>query len=583
MMLIAAAAQTWGVPEETCQAERNEVIHRPSGRRATYGALAAKAATLPVPKDVTLKTKDFRLLGQPLLRVDLAAKVNGTAVFGIDAKVPGLLTARVARCPVFGGKVSSFDAAKAKAIPGVRHVVQIESGVAVVADGFWQATQGLRALDVKWDEGPNARLSSADIRSRFAESSQKPGAPARNDGDAAQALKSAAKKLEAVYETPYLAHATMEPMNCTAHVRSDSCEIWAPVQNQTKAQQAAAEITRLPMKAIQVHTTFLGGGFGRRGEVDFVAEAVEISKSTGVPVKVIWTREDDMQHDFYRPFSYHRFSAALDARGMPVAWTHRMVSQSIFTRRAPDQVKDGVDPMSVEGASTLPYSIPNLHVDTIIQDPGIPVGTWRSVGSSINGFVTESFFDEVAIAGGHDPFELRRQLLDKAPRHKRALELVAAKAGWGQPLPAGRFRGISVHLSYGSYAAEVAEISVSREGKVVVHKVTCAIDCGPIVNPDTIRAQIESAIVYGLTATMLGEITVKNGRIEQANFNNYPMLRMGEVPEVEVHIVPSTDSLGGVGEPGVPPLASAVVNAIFAATGKRIRRLPIRAEDLKSA
>jgi len=583
-MLIAAAAENWGVAVETCRAEGGEVIHKPSGQRISYGALANKAATLPVPKEVPLKDpKDFRLIGARTARLDTPSKVNGSAVFGIDVKVPGMLIARVLRCPVFGGKVASYDATKAKAIQGVRDVVQIEGGIAVVADGYWPATLGLKALEVQWDEGPKAKLSSADITATFKALAEQPGAVARHEGDATQALASAAKKLEAIYEVPFLAHATMEPMNCTAHVRKDGCDVWVPTQGQTGAQQTAMKITGLPEESVKIHTTLLGGGFGRRFEQDFVADAVEISKLVGAPVKVIWSREDDMQHDFYRPATYNRLSAGLDPQGLPIAWTHRIVGPSIMSRSFPDRVKDGIDPSSVEGAANIPYNIPNLHVEYVMKDTGIPVGFWRSVGSSQNAFITECFLDELAAAAGKDPYEFRRQLLDKAPRHKAVLELAATKAGWGQPLPEGRHRGIAVHFSFGSYVAEVAEVSVDKDGNVRVHRVVCAVDCGRVVNPDTVEAQMQSGIVYGLTAALKGEITIENGRVKQSNFHDYEMLRMEEMPVIEVYILPSTEAPGGVGEPGTPPIAPAVVNAIFAATGKRIRKLPIRSEDLKKA
>ncbi|MBI4464313.1 MAG: xanthine dehydrogenase family protein molybdopterin-binding subunit [Acidobacteria bacterium] len=581
-MLVAAAAQSWGVPENTCSTEKGEVLHQASGRRLRYGALVEKAAGLPVPKQVSLKDqKDFRLLGQSLPRLDIPEKVNGSAVFGMDVKVPNMLVARVARCPVFGGKLASFKADKAKAIVGVRHVLPISSGVAVVADSFWAATQGLQAVEISWDEGPNAGQNSANISKQFAELSRKPGAAARDEGDVNQALARAVRTIEATYEVPFLAHACMEPMNCTADVRRDRCEVWAPTQSQTSMQEAAVRITGLPPQAVKVHTTYLGGGFGRRGEGDFVSDAVETSKAIGQPVKAIWTREDDIQHDFYRPAAYNRLSAALDGQGMPIAWLHRVVSDSIAKRIG--RLQGDVDPLVMGGAVELPYNIPNIRVEYILHETGIPVGFWRSVPHSVHGFVTESFLDEVAAAGGKDPYELRLQLLDNAPRHKAVLELAATQAGWGKPLPQGRFRGVAVHESFGSFVAQVAEVSVSANGAVRVHRVVAAVDCGVVIHPDTVKAQVEGSIVYGLTAALKGEITIENGRVKQSNFHDYPMLRMNEMPEVEVHIVPSTETPGGMGEPGVPPIAAAVVNAIFAATGKRIRRLPIRAEELRSA
>ncbi|OFW42405.1 MAG: hypothetical protein A3J28_14710 [Acidobacteria bacterium RIFCSPLOWO2_12_FULL_60_22] len=602
-MLVTAAAQTWGVPEDSCSTENGEVLHSPSGRRLRYGALVEKASALPVPKPVTLKDqRNFRLLGQPIPRRDIPEKVNGSAIYGMDVKVPNKLVARVLRCPVFGGKVASFNADKAKAVPGVRHVVQIASGpaaaggsftasiqgwpgIAVVADNFWAATQGLKALQVKWDEGPNANLSSEEIRKRFAEAAEKPGAVARNDGDFDQAIAGAAKQLKAVYELPYLAHATMEPMNCTADVRPDGCDVWVSTQSHTSAHQAAVRITGLPASKVKIHTTYVGGGFGRRGEADYAAEAVEISKAVGRPVQVIWTREDDMQHDFYRPVTYVHFWAALDGSGMPIGWKTRLVQPSLRARFNPRalEASRGVDGISIGGIAELRYSIPHLRAEYILNDPGVPVGFWRAPGGSVSGYVTESFFDEIAAAAGKDPYELRRRLLDKAPRLRGVLDLAAEKAGWGKPLPPGRFRGISVLETIGSFVSQVAEVSVAPDGKVRVHRVVCAVDCGWIINPDTIQAQIEGGIIYGLTAALQGEITIKNGRVVQSNFHDYPMLRMNETPEIEVYIVPSSEAPGGIGELSTPPIASAVVNAIFAATGKRIRRLPIRAQELRPA
>ena len=585
-MLVTAAAQTWGVPESSCSTERGEVIDSSSGRRLRYGMLVEKASALPVPKQVSLKDrKDLHLLGQSLARLDIPQKVNGSAVYGMDVKLPNMLIARVLHCPVFGGKVSAYNADRAKAVPGVRQVAQISSGIAVVADGYWAATKGLEALQVKWDEGPNANLSSEEIRKRFAEAAQKAGVVARNDGDFAKAFSGAAHQLEAVYEVPYLAHATMEPQNCTADVRKDGCDVWASTQSQSSAHETAVKITGLPASKVKVHAMFLGGGFGRRGEADYVSDAVETSKAVGRLVKVIWSRQDDMQHDFYRPVSYARFWAALDNSGMPIAWMQRLVQPSLTARSNPRALDSsgGVDRNSMNGASDLPYNIPNLRVEYIWNDPGIPIGYWRSVGNSVNGYVVESFFDEIAAAGGKDPFELRRQLLNKAPRHKAVLELAAEKAGWGKPLPNGHFQGISVQEAFGSFVAEVAEVSVASNGKVRVHRVVCAVDCGWNINPDTIQAQMAGGIVYGLTAALYGEITIKNGRVEQSHFENYPMLTMNEMPEMEVYIVPSTQTPGGIGEPSTPPIASAVVNAIFSATGKRLRRLPIRAEELRRA
>jgi len=575
-ILIAAAAQTWGVEPASCRAEAGAVVHAATNRRLRYGALAQRAAALPVPPDVPLKDpKDWRLAGKPTKRLDTRFKVNGTAQFGIDVRVPGMLTAVVARSPVFGGKVSSFDATAAKAIPGVRHVVQISSGVAVVGDGYWPAKQGRDALKVSWDEGPVAQVSSATISSLFAQRATQDGAVARHDGDAVAALAGAAQRVEAVYEMPFLAHATMEPMNCTAHVRADGVDIWAPTQFQTGVQMVGGQIGGIAPEKVAVHTTYLGGGFGRRFELDFIMEALETSKAAGAPVKVIWSREDDIQHAQYRPANYHQLRAGLDASGRPVAWTHRIVAPSIMARMFPQTVKNGLDGEAVEGGVGLPYAVPNVHVDYQLTDTGIPVGFWRSVNNSFNAFAVEGFIDELAAAAKQDPYEYRRALLANAPRDRGVLELAATKAGWGTPLAAGRARGIAVYKSFESFAAQVAEVSVSPAGEVRVHRVVCAIDCGMHVNPSTIEAQMQSGIVFGLTAALKGAITIENGRVMQSNFHDYQMLRIAEMPVVEVHIVPSDEAPGGVGEPGTPPIAPAVCNAIFAATGKRIRRLPI--------
>jgi isoquinoline 1-oxidoreductase subunit beta len=576
IMLIAAAAQAWGVEPASCRAEAGAVMHAATKRRLTYGALAQRAAALPVPADVPLKDpKDWRLAGKPTKRLDTRFKVNGTAQFGIDVRVPGMLTAVVARSPVFGGKVRSFDATAAKAIPGVRHVVQISSGIAVVGDGYWPAKQGRDALKISWDEGPVAQVSSASISSLFAQRATQDGAVARHDGDAVAALAAAAQRIEAVYEMPFLAHATMEPMNCTAHVRADGVDIWAPTQNQTGVQMIGGQIGGVAPEKVAVHTTYLGGGFGRRFELDFIIEALETSKAAGAPVKVIWSREDDIQHAQYRPANYHQLRAGLDASGQPVAWTHRIVAPSIMARMFPQTVKNGLDGEAVEGGVELPYAVPNVHVDYQLTDTGIPVGFWRSVNNSFNSFATEGFIDELAVAAKQDPYEYRRALLANAPRHRGVLELAASKAGWGTALPSGRGRGIAVYKSFESFAAQVAEVSVSPAGDVRVHRVVCAIDCGMHVNPSTIEAQMQGGIVYGLTAALNGAITIENGRVTQSNFHDYPMLRLAEMPVVEVYIVPSNEAPGGVGEPGTPPIAPAVCNAIFAATGKRIRRLPI--------
>jgi len=575
-VLIAAAAQRWGVKATECHAERGAVVHTKSKRRLRYGQLATRAATLPVPTDVPLKDrKDWHIAGKPTKRLDTPSKTNGRAKFGIDTWVPGLRVAVVARSPVFGGKVKSFDATAAKAVEGVHTVVQISSGIAVVASGYWPAKLGRDALKVEWDEGPGATVSSASISQLFAERAGQSGAVARHDGDPEGGLGGAASKVDADYELPFLAHTTMEPMNATAHVRADGVDIWAPTQFQQGAQGLGAQIGGVPPEKVQVHTTYLGGGFGRRFELDFIQEALEVSKASGAPVKVIWSREDDIRNSQYRPANFHRMHAGLGADGRPVAWTHRVVAPSIMARVFPNMVQNGLDGEAVEGGMGMPYAVPNVHVDYVLTDTGIPVGFWRSVNNSFNAFAVESFIDECAAAAKADPFEYRRGLLTNAPRHRGVLELAAAKAGWGTPAPAGRARGIAVFKSFESFVAQVAEVSVSPAGEVRVHRVVCAVDCGQYVNPDTIEAQMQGAIVFGLTAALKGAITIDKGRVQQSNFNDYEMLHLAEMPVVEVYIVPSTEAPGGIGEPGTPPIAPAVCNAIFAATGKRIRKLPI--------
>jgi isoquinoline 1-oxidoreductase subunit beta len=574
-MLVTAAAQTWNVAENSCTTEKGEVVHAQSGRRLKYGALVDKAASLPVPKTIALKDpKDFRMLGKSTPRIDIPEKVNGKAEFGIDVKRPDMLVARVVRCPIFGGSVASFNADKAKAVAGVRTVVKISSGVAVVADNYWAASKGVQALDVKWNEGPLAKLSSADIMKKYVALAEVEGKVARSDGDALAALKGNTRAFERVYEVPFLAHACMEPMNCTADVRADRCDVWVPTQGQTASQTAAVAASGLPARAVNIHTTYLGGGFGRRGEADFVADAVETSKAVGKPVKVVWTREDDIQHDYYRPVTYVRMWGALDATGKPVAFMQRMVQQSLM-KRLGALPPTGVDFISMEGALGLPYSIPNIRIEYTETDPGIPYGFWRSVGASVQGYVVEAFIDEMATTAGKDPYLFRRDLLAKAPRHLAVLNLVAEKSGWGKPLPSGRARGIAMMESFGSVIGQVAEVSVTN-GAVKIHKIWCAVDTGWVINPDTIKAQMEGGTIYGLTAALKGEITIQNGRVMQNHFNDYQMMRHNEAPEVEVHIVPSTETPGGIGEPSTAIAAGALVNAIAAATGKRLYKLPIK-------
>jgi isoquinoline 1-oxidoreductase beta subunit len=573
-MLIQAAAQKWGVDKTECRAENNAVVNTATNARLSYGELAEAAAKIAPPTGVALKDpSQFRIIGKPRKRLDTPEKTTGRAVFGIDVRVPNMLYAAAARCPVFGGKVASFDATKAKAMPGVKHVVQISSGVAVVADNTWNAIQARNALAIQWDEGAHAGLSSAGIRQEWVELANQPGAVARQVGDAAGALAGAAKKIEAVYEAPYLAHAPMEPLNCTADVRADSCEVWASTQGQSSALQEAVRVTGLRPDQVKINTKYMGGGFGRRARADYIGEAVEASKAVGAPVQLTWAREDDMQQDWYRPASYTHFAGGLDADGWPVAMTGRIICPPFGGMR------NGVSSTATEGIADSPYAIPNVMVDYHAADPGIPVSYWRSVGYSQNTFFTESFIDELAAAGGKDAFEFRRKLLEKSPRPLAVLELVAEKAGWGKPLPAGRGRGIALVNNIGSFTAEVAEVSVTQ-GKLKVHRVVCAVDCGHVVNPSGVEQQIQSGIVYGLSAAMKGQITIDRGRVQQANFHQYDVLRIDEMPVVEVYLVPSQAAPGGIGEASVPPIAAAVGNAIFAATGKRVRKLPMRVEDL---
>ena len=588
IMLIAAAAQSWNVDSQTCRAEKGFVIHTATGRRASYGSLAEAASRIAPPKDIPLKDpKDFTLVGKPVHRLDTPSKTNGTARFGLDVYIPGMLTAVVARAPVFGGKVVSFNADQAKAIPGVENVVQVPSGVAVIAKGFWPAKLGREKLEITWDDGPGAALSTVEMRANFSTLSKTPGLVARKVGDPAAALAGAAKTVTAEYEVPYLAHCMMEPLNTVVDLHEDRCEIWTGTQFQTGDRAAAAKVAGLKPEQVTLHTTLLGGGFGRRANpsCDFVTEATEVAKAAKVPVKVVWTREDDIRGGWYRPMWYDHFAAGLDASGNPVAWTHTIVGQSIMAGTMFESygIKNGIDSASVEGAADILYGIPNLQVDLHTPKNEVPVQWWRSVGHSHTGFSVEAFLDEVAHAGGKDPYELRRTLLAGQPRMLAVLDLAAQKANWGSALPAGRARGIATHFSFDSYVAQVAEISVEKDGTVRVHRVVAAVDCGRTVNPDTVKAQLEGGIIFGLTAALKTEITLDKGRVQQRNFNDYPMVRMFESPTIEVFIVPSTEHPTGVGEPGVPPVAPAVANAIFAATGKRVRRLPIKPEDLRSA
>jgi isoquinoline 1-oxidoreductase beta subunit len=576
-MLVAAAAKRWSVDPKSCRAQSGEVLHPPTGRRIKYGDLAAAAARMPVPESVALKRPGkFKLIGTPAKRLDTPAKVNGSALFGIDARPPGVKIATLAQSPVFGGRLKSLDASAAKGVKGVRQIVELDDAVAVVADHMGAAKKGLMALAIEWDHGPHAKLSTDQLVAELEEATLESGPVAQNIGDVDRAIASAVTKVEATYQVPFLAHATMEPMNCTVHVRKDGCDVWVGTQVMARAQAAAAEVTGLPLDKVVVHNYLIGGGFGRRLEVDGVTRAAQIAMHVDGPVKVVWTREEDIQHDMYRPCFFDRISAGLDEKGMPVAWNHRFAGSSIIARWLPPGFSNGLDSDTTEGAIDLVYALPSLHVEYLRVEPsGIPTAFWRSVGPSHNVFVTESFLDELAVAAKQDPVTYRRTLLAKAPRAKGVLDLAAQKAGWGQPLPKGVGRGVSVQHAFATYVAQVAEVEVSRDGAVRVRRVVCAVDCGTVVNPDTVRAQIQSGIMFGLTAALYGEITLKDGRVEQTNFNTYKILRIDEAPAIEVYIVQSQEPPGGIGETGTSAVVPAVANAIFAATGRRIRKLPV--------
>ena len=585
IILVAAAAARWSVDPASCRAQDGEVVHPPTGRRLKYGELATEAAKMPVPAGVTLKAPaDFKLIGTPAKRLDAPAKVNGTAVYGIDARPPGVKIATLAQSPVFGGRVKSVDDAAAKAVKGVRQIVRLDDAVAVVADHMGAAKKGLAALKIEWDDGPHANLVTADVARELERATLGSGAVAQSIGDADKAMASAATKIEATYQVPLLAHATMEPMNCTVHMRWDACEIWIGSQAVARVQAMAAKAAGLPPEKVIVHNHLVGGGFGRRLEADGAVRAVEIAKHVDGPVKVVWTREEDIQHDMYRPYWFDRISAGLNEHGRPVAWKNRFAGSSVIARWLPPGFKDGLDPDSTEGAIDLVYDLPNFHVEFVRAEPlGIPTAFWRSVGPSHNVFVTESFIDELAAAAKQDAVAYRRALLDKSPRARAVLDLAAEKAGWGQALPKGSGRGVSLQSAFGSYQAYVAEVEVSKQGTVRVRRVVCAVDCGTVVNPDTVEAQIQSGIMFGATAALYGEISLKSGRVEQSNFDTYQVLRMNEAPAIDVHIVKSSEPPGGMGETGTSAIVPAIANAIFAATGKRLRKMPIDARVLKQA
>jgi isoquinoline 1-oxidoreductase beta subunit len=579
-LLVQAAAQRLGVDPAACRTENGAVIA--GERRLRYGEIANDAAQLPMPAAVTLKDpKDWKVIGQPTRRLDTPEKISGAAVFGLDVRFDGLLTAVIARSPVFGGKVKSFDASAALAVPGVRKVVQVPSGVAVVADHFWAAQQGREALKVDWDLGPGATLDTGAMLAEFRKLAATDGKVAAAAGDAPGTLAKAGKVVEVEYVAPYLAHAPMEPLNATVRIGPDGCDIWTGTQMQTAEQMTAAAITGLKPELVRIHTTFLGGGFGRRAtpSCDWVSEAVHVAKAAGATVKTVWTREDDVRGGYYRPMAVHRIRAALGTDGLPAAWDHIIVCQSVLAGSPFEAMipKTGIDPASVEGAADSPYleAIPNHRVQLQDYRAPVPVLWWRSVGHSHTAFAMEGMVDELARAAGIDPVEYRRRLLADRPRLRGALDLAASKAGWGTPLPAGRARGVAVHESFGSFVAQVAEVSVEGD-RIRVHRVVCAIDCGIAVNPATIEAQMESGIAFGLGAALSSAITFKDGRVEQSNFNDYRVLRLPDMPTVEVHIVPSRERPGGVGEPGTPPIAPAVANAVAALTGQRLRETPLR-------
>jgi CO/xanthine dehydrogenase Mo-binding subunit len=579
VMLVTAAAQRWKVDPSTCRAESGVVVHPTTGRKLEYGALVDDAAKLPVPVKVALKEPaEFKLIGTPHRRLDCAGKVDGSAKFGIDTRLPGMKFAVLAQSPTFGGKLIDVDEAKAKAVPGVSQVVRLDDAVAVVANHTFAAKQGLAAASPQWNAGPNAKVSMADIVGPLERALEKSGAVARHEGDAAAVIAGAARKVEAVYEQPFLAHATMEPMNCTVDMTKDGCDIWVGIQVPGMAQAAVMKLTGLAREQVRIHNHLLGGGFGRRLEYDGILRAVQIAQQVSGPVQVIWTREEDIQHDVYRPHYYDRISAGLDPQGKPVGWSHRIAGSSIIARYfSPEALKNGVDGDAVESSADQPYAVGAIHVDYVRQEPpaGIHTTWWRGVGSTRGTFVVESFMDELAASAKQDPLAYRVALLDKVPRAKNVLQIAAERSGWGKALPSGQGRGIALCIGFGSFIAQVVQVSIDKYGAVNPTHVWCAVDCGIQVNPDTIRAQMESGIIFGLSAALYSEITIKDGRVEQSNFSDYEVLRIHEAPQIDVVLVKSPEAPGGIGEPGTSCVMPALTNAIFAATGKRIRKLPV--------
>jgi len=574
-ILVQAASELWKVQPSDVRTENGEAIHDASGRRIAYAALIDRAGGLVPPKDPPLKDpKDFKLIGKPRKRLDTPDKVNGKVVYGIDAMPPGVKFATLAACPVFGGTVGHVDDAKAKKLPGVRQIIVLKDFVAVVGDHMWAAKQGLAALDITWDEGPHAAISSDDVWKQLRAASKTEGAVANSAGDIAKGLAEG-DLMEAAYEMPFLAHATMEPMNCTVHVRPAACEVWVGNQVLPRVQAVAAKVTGLSLDQVTVHNHLIGGGFGRRLEVDMIDSAVQIAKQVAGPVKVVWTREEDMQHDVYRPVYRDTFSATV-SNGRIVGWKHRITGSSILARWLPPAFQKGIDIDAIDSAADIPYDIPNLRVEyTRDEPPAVPTGFWRGVGPNNNVFAIESFMDELAKKSNKDPVAFRRDLLGKSPRLKAALELAASKAGWGTPLSARTGRGIALQVAFGSFIATVAEAEVDANGEVHVHRMVCAVDTGIVVNPDTVIAQLQGGLIFGLTAALYGNITIAKGRVQQSNFNDYRMLRINETPQIEVHLIKSGEAPGGIGETGATAAPPAVGNALFAATGIRLRRLPI--------
>ncbi len=584
-MLVAAAAEKWGVAPATLKTKLGFVVDASGDRRLSYGELADAAAKVPVPTDVPMKDpSQFRIIGTPAKRLDVKGKVNGSAVFGIDTNIPGMKVATVAASPVFGGKLSSFNEEAVRKTPGVVDVVRLENAIAVIGDHYWAAKTGLEAAAPVFDEGPHANVTTADVVAALAKASGRTGAIAKNEGDAAKVLSAAPRKVEATYEAPFLAHATMEPMNCTVSVSETGCDVWVGTQIPAICQQVVAKALDLPLDKVRIHNHLLGGGFGRRLEADFVLQAALVAKNLKYPVKVIWSREEDIQHDIYRPYYYDRIAAALNDDGMPVAWSHRIVGSSIFARWAPPLFKDGIDPDAIDGAADMPYAIENFRVEFVREEPpGILTGFWRGVGATHNVYVIESFVDELAAAGKKDPVEYRRALLQKNSRALNVLNRAAEISNWGTPLGPRRGRGVSVQQAFGSYMCQVAEVTVSKTGEVKVDRVYVVVDTGVVVNPDTVVAQMQSGVIFGITAVLWGEITLDKGRVQQSNFDSYRIMRIDEAPKIEVEIIKSGENPGGIGEPGTSGLAPAVLNAVFAATGVRLRKTPIDSQLLKEA